>query len=398
MNWPTAPPPPSGSHLRQAPSSWARILPWVSGFALLQLGYSGHRLHYIRTLAEACDPGVVPRLLTTREAVASREFDVHLGELTSRRVLDVSVVGSSKEPMRRLVANALRLSVESGVLRIVVPEADRLLVWLLCASIRYRRSQLPEMRLVMMRTPEPGMWMRRNDAVAYAKIGLSLILRRWWPHTNSYFLTDAFGVVTTRRGYRGMQPIRDPAGRLPLTDRVDARSELGLAGDSYVLGLIGAVGISKHPQLTLEALAYLPPRVVVLLAGRTDAPTAAAVVEAQSAPATAGRVFWKNGYLTDAHLGQCISACDALMLLYELDAPSGMLATAIYGGIPIVAGGSRWVTRVVEHLEAGVTTQLDCEGVVRAVETLMSASARPVHRWTEREAGDGEFSRTLLGA
>jgi glycosyltransferase involved in cell wall biosynthesis len=369
-----------------------------SKFAILQLGYGGHRLHYIRTLVEGCDPAIVPRLLTTREALASREFQIQLGDLVGREALHVAVVGSSQEPARRLVAHALKLSAGTPSLRMIVPDADRLLVWLLLASFRYRRSQLPEMRLLIMRTPEPTLRIGRENLVACAKIASSLMLQCWWPNTLLYFLTDAFGVITARRGYRWMQPIRDPAGRLPQIDRRDARSELGLSPDAYVLGLVGAVGASKHPRLTLDALRDLPSRVVVLVAGRTDGATAEAVEAAQRSPVTTGRVIWIDGYLTETHLGTCVSACDALMLTYELDAPSGMLATAIHAGIPIVAGGSRWVTRVVEHLDAGVTTPLNRQGVVRAVTTLMSCPPRPRYFDAPYQSAGQDFCRALMGA
>jgi glycosyltransferase involved in cell wall biosynthesis len=375
------------------------ILAGVStAFAFLQFEHSGHRLHYIRTLVEASDPGTAPRLLTTQEAVGSREFEIHLGELASRNVLKVVVVGSSKDPARRLVAAALRACVGTHDVRMIVPDADRLLLSMLFAAVRYGRAELPEMRLVIMRTPELSMRGGRDSAVACAKIALSLILRCWWPRTKLFFLTDAFGVVTARRGYRWIEPVRDPAGHLPCIDRVDARATLGLAGDAYVLGLLGAVGASKHPQLILDALRDLPPRVVVLVAGRTDESTGQAILEAQRAPATAGRVIVIDGYLTEAHLGTCVSACDALMLLYELDAPSGMLATAVHAGIPIVAGGSRWVRRVVERLDAGVTTDLDCESVVTAVTRLMSASPRPQRVFAPPLSTAGDFSRALVGA
>ena len=304
--------------------------------AFIQLDYTGHRFHYIRTLVEACGPGDGSRLFTTREALASREFKVHLSELTARGLLQVTAVGASKEAPRRLVYTALRMAVETRALRVIVPDADRLLLWLLWGSFQYRRSALPEIRLLIMRTPEPTMHIGRHNVVACGKIGLAFALRCWWPHSRSYFLTDAFGVVTGRRGYRWMRPVRDPAGRLPQTDRLDARSELGIAPDAFVLGLLGAVGANKRPELTFDAIRYLPDRVVVLVAGRTDESTAQLVGAAERSTISAGQVIWIDEYLTDAQLGKCVSASDAVMLLYELDANSGLLASAIHAGVPIV--------------------------------------------------------------
>lgn len=363
--------------------------------AFIELSHTGHRLYFVKVLAEACAPESHPLLITTSEAVTSREFEVQLGDLARRGALQVEVVGSARQSLRQLVMRAIMLSTRRSVRRLVIPDADRLLVGLVWVRFRIRSGHLPELRFVVMRTPEPTLRFDRKVLVAAAKIGLTAAVGWAWAHSECFFLTDAFGVVTSRKGYRRACPLQDPSPGLPLVDALEAKKALGIPSTAFVLGLLGVVGASKHPDATFHALRLLPPTVVALVAGTQDAPTSVALVASRKELGE-GRIVLVIGYLSDAEFGQCVSACDAMMLMYDDDAPSGMLASAVEAGVPIVAGRSPWVRRVVSALGAGLVSEPTAEGVAGAVKLLMRAHASPRHPRERQAARAGDFAEKLL--
>jgi glycosyltransferase involved in cell wall biosynthesis len=363
--------------------------------AFFQADHRGHRLHFIRLLVENCKGDPCPLLITTTEAIASREFSVHLGELSRAGRLRVVTAGAAREATSRLVSKALAISIEQRVGRLVVPDADQLLPHILTGSFRAPRRRLPKLRLLVMRTPEPQLRLERETFVAVAKIAMIGAIRWSWPGSRCFFLTDAFGVVSSRRGYIWARPVRDPSPALPFVDAHDAKRAVGLPPNSFALGLLGEVGMSKNPDVTLDALRLLPRHVVALFAGAVDRSTAEAIAVARETIG-AERVVTIPGYLSNERLGECLSACDAVMLMYDLDAPSGMLASAVEAGVPVIAGRAPWIVRVATELDAGLVAEPTAAGVAEAVQILM---ARHIGERSPRRAPSSmpsDFTRAML--
>lgn len=371
--------------------------------AVLQLAHEGHRLAYVRALLDSAEtPGPVLVLLT-EQGLASREAQVHLGRAAATGAARLHSVGSANEPTTTLVRRALDMV--DGSWSLAVPDADRMLAAL---AARSGRGDRPRLCLLLMRTAgipraRPGirelLTAGRATGVQSAKKALLLLLRRRWPEVRVGFLTDSWSIVTERPGFAGVVPVPDPRPRLPEVSRRRSRAAFGIDGGAFVLGLLGDVTARKHPLLTLDAVPSLPPEVLVLVAGRTDAAADRRLAELAADPTTAHRVLRRPGYLTDEELAGCLAACDALVLSYDTDAPSGMLALAQGYGVPVIAAGSPWVRTLVERLDAGIVTDLSTAGVVRAAGRLRTQP--PVRAAPDpgryRAAGPREFTRALLG-
>ena len=391
-------PTPTPTRATSSPGRTARL-------AVLQLDHRGHRLAYVRALAENSGRSGPTLLFLTEEAVHSTEARVHLDELIRSGRARVVSLGPVGRPAADMVGRALDRLDEGDTL--AVPEADHLLRALATSA---SRAYLPRLCLLVMRTPDPFAPMRRSRprtarevvaagrtaAVVATKVTLvATIRRRWKGGVRPCFLTDSWSLVTRRPGHGRLHAVPDPCPTLPGVSREDARARLGLDPGSTVLGLLGDVSTRKNPGLVLDALAALPDDVVVLVAGRVDPPTEQRLSLVAADPSLAHRVVVRRGYLEDADLARCVLACDALVLAYDTDAPSGILALAERAGVPVIAAGSAWVRAIVLARDAGVVTALTAGGIVDGLGRLRSTGRRP---WSGPPAdGPREFVRALLG-
>ena len=204
-----------------------------------------------------------------------------------------------------------------------------------------------------------------------------------------------WGVVTRRRGFARLHAVPDPCPALPRVDRVDARSRLGLQPASLVVGLLGDVSARKHPELVFDAMSALDHDVVLLVAGRTDHATERRLAAMAVDPLLTDRVVVRRGYLDDTELARCVAACDALVLAYDTDAPSGILALADHVGVPVVAAGSAWVRALVLARGMGVVTPLSSAGIVDGLRRLRAGGHRPSPG--QPPSGPRDFAQALLG-
>ncbi len=365
---------------------------------VLQLLSGGHRLRYVRLLAEGAH-GRPTTLVTTTEARDGGDFEQHLAALERSGRLHIRTVGSATDAVDDLLRGALDPVTAAGT--VVVPDADRLLVALCRYGLRRRRlgRPLPGLRFLLMRTPEAAVSRGRDRRTAVGKVLLLRALAVCWPGSRAFFLTDAWGVVTRRRGYGLARAVRDPSPGLPDVARAAARAELGLDAGQFVLGLLGAVSARKRPDLTVTALRQLPGDVVLLVAGQLAPATrewlaARGRSDGRSGP---GRLVIRDGYLSDAQLAACVHACDALVLTYDVDAPSGLLLAADEAGVPVVAAGSPWLCRVVSTRDLGVVEELSVAGVVRGVTALRAAGPERSPRRGTATGASGAFAAALTG-
>ena len=162
--------------------------------AVLETDPTGHRLHYLAHLVAVIGPGRA-RVLTSERAVRSEEYSL-LVEPHTR----AAVVLPDADSPRALLDAAVEAALRSGARTLVLPEADPFLVPLLVLLLRRPRLDL-ELRLLIMRTTEVGGPERLRRATV-AKPVLAALLRPF-RQVRLLFLTDAFDVVTRRRGFAG---------------------------------------------------------------------------------------------------------------------------------------------------------------------------------------------------
>ena len=100
--------------------------------------------------------------------------------------------------------------------------------------------------------------------------------------------------------------------------------------------------------------------------------------------------------LESVELAACLSACDALALTYELDAPSGFLVSAYQTGVPIIAAGSPWVTAVVRDRALGLVCDLTIDSVGNAMDALIQNVPEASQARDTLDFGAESFAAALL--
>lgn len=330
---------------------------------VLEIDPTGHRLQYLRHLVEAAGPGSSV-VLTSGDAVGSEEFATHAAPVAGAEVV-LLPAGS-----RRVVLDAaLSAAVAAGVHRLVIPEGD-LYLWPMARALA-RRPRLPlKISLLLMRTtvvggPEP---LRPATIVKPVLVQALRLFRQ----VRVSFLTDALGVVSHRRGYFGVRPVQDPVDRRvldgPAAGVGDRPAWFPPADPATTLvGMFGVISGRKNLPVLVAALAFAPD-VVVVVGGRLEDDVREFVGTGPvRALVAAGRLVVIDRMLGEAEFSAALAHVDVVAVLYDNDAPSGILAEACLRGTPVLAPASGWLGLVTRRAGVGVTTELDARSVAAAI-------------------------------
>lgn len=328
--------------------------------------------------------GSRPIVVLSDEAIGSPEYKQHLEPWIRESDVVLNSIARNCSP-GEFLERAL-VSVPDDVQRLVVPEADRLLpAFVKAGNVRRRKIQL---RYLVMRTP---MGSHRDRVVTVLKYGIALLVRLRWRSVRGFFLTDAFGVIERARFASILTAVPDPSPALPVASRETARRYLSISPEAAVYGILGTVTEQKHPELAIEALKRLPDNFVLLFAGQIS-PGVRRYLDGIDG-ALHRRILRLDSLLSDEALGMAVSACDVVLLLHDLDGPSGMLVNAAAAGVPVVVGESPWLTRVAECEQLGVSARHEPGTVAMAIALL--AQKRP-SMGARLGATEAEFAATLL--
>ena len=341
-----------------------------SPVAVLELDPLGHRLRYVRLLLTEVPPA--DRLLLVPAAVRdSPEFAEHLA--------DVETAVVELPPARRAAVAAGLDAARAAGARLVVPDGDKNVAPLLLALARARGSH-PPVSVLLMRTSLPGGPERATPGMA-VKPPLAFLLARV-PRVRVRFLTDAFGVVVRRRGFPGIEPVRDP---IDVPDEVRPPAS---GPEAFRLGVFGVVSARKNVPLLLEALRGLPD-VDFVVGGRCEPEVRAALDES----GLAERLHVDDRLLSEAEFDAAIAGVDAVAVLHDNDAPSGIVAEAAARGVPVLGPRRGWAASMVTGTGIGEVAELaaaDPVAEVRAAITRLVA-----HR--DRRAAAARRACTRLG-
>lgn len=372
--------------------------------AVLEVEPEGHRLQYLAHLVRAAGPRRC-LVLTTAQARAAPEFRTHLdaGRDGGLRVVELAPGGRVE-----VLAAALDTAARAGVSRLVVPDGDRhvlpLLRWLTRRAAWRPGARRPGIMLLLMRTDRvggPG-----GVRVAAAAKPMLVQLLRLTGRVDVRFLTDAHGVVTRRRGYPGVRPVRDPValpGPAPSPpDRAAVRPAWfpPTRPGAVEVGVFGVVGERKNLPLLVEA-ALAEPALTVVVGGRLDPPVRAFVDGERACElAGQGRLVVEDRLLGPDEFGAALRAIDVAAVLHDNDAPSGILAESGLRGTPVVVPEGRWLAEVVRDTGAGVATALEPAALGAALcragrehDTLSAAARAAAVR-----LGTSSFTAGLLGS
>jgi hypothetical protein len=393
--------------------------------AVAEMEAAGHRLRYVRMLLCAVAPE--RRVLLVPAAVHdSPEFAEHLADVVDHVEL---LPGSRREAMRVAVATA-----RARGARLVVPDGDKNVAPLLLALARPGRV---EVSVLLMRTALPGGPEPATAGMAVKPVLAAALARL--PGVRVRFLTDAFGVVVRRRGFPGVLPVRDPVAvpsapegspgpereaptpereGNPRPDRAPGSSPR--AGDGpFRVGVFGVISARKNLPVLLAALAGAPgdaaqrsstidtaddpvAGVHLVVGGRCE-PDVRVVLD--SAPdavalAAAGRLHVDDRLLTEDEFDAAVAGVDAVAVLHDNDAPSGIVAEAAARGVPVLGPAQGWASSMVTGTGIGEVAAVDDPADVRAaLARLVTAHPRraAAARRARARLGIDHFLSGLLG-
>lgn len=184
-------------------------------------------------------------------------------------------------------------------------------------------------------------------------------------------------------------------------DRARSRASFGLPADADLIGFTGSLRPWHGLDVALEALAGLPERVHLVVAGtgelRTD------LAGRAEALGVAGRVHWL-GHLAHDRVPQMLAACDLALAPYPRLTSFGFSPLKLYeylaAGVPVVASDigqirevlqeGRWGTLVTPGdpaaLARALTSELSDPGPGRDRAARARAHTLSRHGWTGRAA------------
>ncbi|HEY2225635.1 hypothetical protein [Actinomycetospora sp.] len=320
--------------------------------AVIQMEAAGHRLRYVRLLL--CAVTEKRRLLLVPAAVRdSAEFAEHLADVPTEVVV---VPDSGREAM----ALALPTARDRGA-RLVVPDGDKNVAPLLLALLR--PGPRVAVSVLLMRTALPGGPEPATPGMAL-KPALAGVLARL-PGVRVRFLTDAFGVVVRRRGFRGIEPVRDPVTVAESSPREGDRA--------FAVGVFGVVSARKNLPVLLAALAGAADDdpvagVHLVVGGRCETDVRDVLDHSPEATslADAGRLHVDDRLLTEKEFDAAVAGVDAVAVLHDNDAPSGIVAEAAARGVPVLGPDRGWASSMVTGTGIGEVARVDDPVDVRA--------------------------------
>lgn len=342
-------------------------------------GHAGHRLMYVRLLAEAAlDRGLVPVIVISAAARQSVEFDLHLRDLMhSARFIALDSVDV------KAVLDVLPTDTRSAT---VFPEGD---AWL--RALAFRRTAWPGgAQILVMRPSGQSSHPVLRTLQSAAKAGLRMVgrmrpgvsvrsLRSVTERAKLWTLPDPVRVGGTKEG----------AHSLRLEWSRSAPNQI-----TWWVGVLGALNARKNVGLIAEAVASMPGRQVgLVVAGHCSDGEAAMTSWLAPALSTGVPVIRVGKHLTDDELDSMVRALDCLVLAHSNEGPSGMLGKAKAVGTRLVLSGAISLKRDARNLGDGTLwVPLSSAALAEAIGLTLRLPAPP-----PRSSGLSDFTSGLLG-
>jgi len=358
--------------------------------AVLEADPTGHRLLYIRHLIEAAGHERCVVFLSSY-AARSEEYAAHPGSTSATtEVLDTA------DTHRALLNAGVSRARASGARKLILPDGDRYLLPLLLLMLR--RPCLPlEVRLLLMRTTA----VRGPERLRLATIVKPVLVQllRIFPQIHILFLTDALGVVTTRKGFPGIRPVNDPV-LPPGEPGYERPSWIPADPKMTTVGVFGVISPRKNLPLLVRAAAWHP-EVTLVVGGRLEPDVRAFLgTDARARELVAsGRVVVMDRLLSAQELAAALATVDMVAVLHDNDAPSGILAEACVRHTPVLVPYGGWLARVAESTGIGAASPLTAMGIaegIRAVTRNRKIHVDATRRYAVR-INASHFTEGLLG-
>lgn len=323
----------------------------------------GHRLDFVRNILEGLAPlGVETTLATTRTAIESNEWKLHLADLA----IPFETTPLPWEPPRymrstraaksaHLLARCARSLAADHVL---VPSGDGIAqlagVLSTCGLLRSLRGIPCEVLLL-------------RGGYGYAQGGGKQWRQRMWlraiergPFDRCFHL-DPFQAASLRREFGagarwGAMP--DPVQPPPPLERGACRIALGLPPSGRYLACAGRIDAEKGIDRLLESFTSSLPRLAredrLLLAGPFDPRFRESFLKRWSKGVTEGRVHILDRHLTRLELDQVMVAADFVAAPYRRAwQSSGIALRAMAARRPVLVHNDGWFREMIRRFEIG---------------------------------------------
>lgn len=289
---------------------------------------AGHRLKYVQYLiTHIHSESNEIILLTTSDAIQSRNFEVHLSSL--RHCFREYIVDSLDAAKIPLYAHALNTDL------MVNPDGDSM-VW----KELWRRGWKGPGKLSVLVMRPTGQSKRNTFRIiaTLAKKALMVL-------TNMHRDTNVFELKSSLWDHRtDLRGVPDPITFDP--DQVSLRAVLApdvLDPARQWIGVVGALTPRKNIELILNSIARVEHREIgVLLAGQVDPPIKpkldAGVTQLRKKQIP---VIMLDELLTDGQFDAAINSLHCVVLAHSNEGPSGIMGKAVEAGTYVVAAGAQ---------------------------------------------------------
>jgi hypothetical protein len=290
---------------------------------------SGHRLSYVRVLAEAAlGRGDSVTLVTSSDAVADGRFEAHLGRLRER----MTVMTHDGFDLTSLA----KLTDAIGPTITVVPDGDAIAVELARTG---RWNGAGRLSLLIMR--EKAQRQRFPNMTPVRSAIKTLILLRASRVGRVHLVVLKSAVWTGRSRF---VTARDPIEVSYNSDLAeDLQTDWSLESSKYWFGVLGAITPRKNLELVLKSLLAFPDLsgVGILVAGRCDPDVVARSKDLIDRLRLRGAlVVVQNRLLSDAELDNAISVIDCVVIAHSNEGPSGLFGKSVALGTRVVTAGA----------------------------------------------------------
>ena len=356
------------------------VAPWgrghtgrMSRILLFEPDHSGHRLHYVRLIAEAAvEAGHEVTLATTRAARSTPPYLEFIGSLEESIDVDAWIEGEAGLGLRNAIGRVawLRESVRrSSPDHVLIPFADGL-AQPLGVVRRSGIARLPDvpMRGLLFRcgAAYPGATWRQRASARAATL---------YPWDRLFHLDEVAVNWYQQRGQR-LEVMPDPIDAPDCTDRVLARNRLGVPPEGVVIGTAGVLDGRKGIDLLIRAFVdadVLDSR--LLLVGKvhrelTPLLDSARIRELRDQT----RIVVLDQWVEHPFLLDAISAMDVVCTPYPRHMGSAsILLRAAAAGRPVLGSDFGWIGHMLRSHAVGETVAVgDPDAFRDAVRTALN--------------------------
>ena len=349
--------------------------------------WTGHRLHFVRLLAErSLEQGSPVTILLPHVVRESREFAVYLHDLDE--VSFVWLDGTS--PFKAVKAT---LGSASSDDRAILPDGDVMLralgKWL---AVHRPRGKVT---VLLTHVPYPGV---TRGAIANARLGAKsgLIQAIRARGVSVRQLTDSTGIGQPHRLYRGLPQVPDPVPPLPLPPVDEARARVGIARDRFVVASLGVQRADKNPVSLIEAWKRSPVhrragvKPLLVLAGHQPDGVRADINERAAGDES---ILLHDDFLPSEMLGAYAAAADVIALVVRGHSMSSMLSLAIRARKPVLVAGNPRLCHLVRTLGLGVDCATDISSIAQGLDEIWALD--PIEAWPD-VATPADFAEAML--